>query len=100
MWVALSQGLGYQDVREIYEQQHWPLSVSCLQLQCDQLPRVPAASASSTMSGVTSSANLTALESHRGDGPVLMPVGGLTTLIKLTEVRRPVLERGNSDHTN
>lgn len=42
-----------------------------------------------TMASVTVSANLIDLESHLGDGPLYMPVGGLITLIKLTEVRRP-----------
>ena len=56
---------------------------------------------------MTVSAYLTDLESHLVDGPLYMPVGGLITLIKLTEVRRfayygwdQSLNRGISEHTN
>lgn len=59
------------------------------------------------MASVTVSANLTDLESHLGDGPLYMPVGGLITLIKLTDVGRPAyygwnqsLNRGISERTN
>lgn len=48
------------------------------------------------MDGVTVGANLTDLESHMGDGPVHMPVRGLMTLIKLTEVGMTVIMGGTS----